>query len=208
MPEELCKVCCKSHYGSLVLHSDPSPLKLQDRPSYYGQSLITFTPKSGPCKKWPLIMWRHQGANMMCCWFSWRHWWPQVPFNFYSTWVFSCPSPWLAVSVCGGAGWHSVLIHGPPLQTPCDWPPPPVAPCPLQPIMNNHLFYIVCQLWRALKLMYTVCNFSKEKSRSLGWLICSNALGQNSVLQRTLNFDYCLGLIKIYLLNPRQQDIS
>ena len=101
------------------------------------------------------------------------------------------------------------MIHGPPLQTPCDWPPASCgAQCPLQPILNNHLFYIVCQLWKALKLMYTVCNFSKEKSRSLGWLICSNALGQNSVLQRTLNFDYCLGLIKIYLLNPRQQDIS
>ena len=25
MPEELCHVCCKSHYGSLALHSDPSP---------------------------------------------------------------------------------------------------------------------------------------------------------------------------------------
>ena len=25
MPEELCQVCCKSHYGSLALHSDPSP---------------------------------------------------------------------------------------------------------------------------------------------------------------------------------------
>ena len=26
MPEELCQVYCKSHYGSLALHSDPSPL--------------------------------------------------------------------------------------------------------------------------------------------------------------------------------------
>ena len=26
MPEELCQVCCKSHYGSLAQHSDPSPL--------------------------------------------------------------------------------------------------------------------------------------------------------------------------------------
>ena len=25
MPEELCQVCCKSHYGSLALHCDPSP---------------------------------------------------------------------------------------------------------------------------------------------------------------------------------------
>ena len=25
MPEELCQVCCKSHYGSLALHSDPNP---------------------------------------------------------------------------------------------------------------------------------------------------------------------------------------
>ena len=126
------KIACGSIYKfckkrvlwiSLQIAPTVKKIKLQDRPSYYGQSLITFTPKSGPCKKWPLIMWRHLGANMMCCWFSWRHWWPQVPFNFYSTWVFPCPPPWLAVSVCGGAGWHSVLIHGPPLQTPCDWPP-------------------------------------------------------------------------------------
>ena len=27
MPEELCQVCCKSHYGSLALHSDPSPFE-------------------------------------------------------------------------------------------------------------------------------------------------------------------------------------
>ena len=26
MPEELCQVCCKSHYVSLTQHSDPSPL--------------------------------------------------------------------------------------------------------------------------------------------------------------------------------------
>ena len=84
--------------------------------------------KSVPCKKWPLITWRHLGANMMCCLFSWRHWCLQVLLGIYTSWVFYCPPPWLAVSVCGGAGWHSVLIHGPPLQTPCDWPPPPVAP--------------------------------------------------------------------------------
>ena len=28
MPEELCQVCCKSHYFSLALHSDPSPFTL------------------------------------------------------------------------------------------------------------------------------------------------------------------------------------
>ena len=86
-------------------------------------------------------------------------------------WLFRC-----VVVLVDILFWFMVL----PCRLPVTGPPPPVAPCPLQPILNNHLFYIVCQLWKALKLMYTVCNFSKEKSRSLGWLICSNALGQNS----------------------------
>ena len=30
MPEELCQVSLKSHYVSLALHSDPSPLKICD----------------------------------------------------------------------------------------------------------------------------------------------------------------------------------
>ena len=35
MPEELCQVSPKSHYVSLALHSDPSPLLTRIRPQNY-----------------------------------------------------------------------------------------------------------------------------------------------------------------------------
>ena len=53
MPEELCQVCCKSHYGSLALHCDPSPfncishiLLFDFLPKYVVRTLKNKKPKS------------------------------------------------------------------------------------------------------------------------------------------------------------------